>query len=247
MASRALTPDLTIGDERQTEDEVADWQTLRDTLWATRLPDPHVGYSVAKRFIDVALAGAGLVAFAPVMAVCALLVKFTSPGSVLFRQERCGVGGRRFQVLKFRTMVADAEMRLADLSERARRGEFEAVDAPAFKSHRDPRVTFVGRILRRTCLDELPQLINVLRGDMSLIGPRPLVRAEAEAVPDYARVRLAVRPGLTCIWQTARTVSTTYEERMLMDAEYARTRSLRTDLRILLRTPAAILRGNGVF
>ena len=183
-----------------------------------------------KRAVDVAGAAAGLVALSPLLLAAAAAVKLTSPGPVLFRQTRDGLGGRRFKINKFRTMVADAEARKEEL-----RGESEQ-DGPAFKMARDPRVTPVGRWLRKTCVDELPQLWNVLAGDMSLVGPRPLESAEVAQTSWWERRRLMVTPGLTCIWQVDGKSDVSFKEWMRMDIRYMRDRTMRGDLTLIFRT-----------
>lgn len=228
-----------------TEIAPAEIRAHQQLLWVPRAPEPHPGYQLGKRVMDVVLAGAVLIALSPVMLVVALLVKATSPGPVLFRQERCGLRGMPFGMLKFRTMVVDAEARLDEVTEAARQGALSTVDAPAFKSVDDPRVTFIGKYLRRFSVDELPQLLNVVRGDMSLVGPRPLVFAEAQLLPEGPRIRHAVPPGITCIWQTSGRSRLSYDTRMAMDIEYVERRSLRLDAWLLLKTPLAVLSGDG--
>ena len=150
-------------------------------------------------------------------------------------------------MLKFRTMIDGAEQQADALRIAALNGEFRAVDAPAFKSADDPRVTAVGRFLRRYSLDEIPQFLNVLRGEMTLVGPRPLVATEARQLPLEATVRHSVKPGLTCIWQTSGRSRVSYQERMAMDVKYVQTRSLKLDIILLLKTPLAAIRGDGAF
>lgn len=146
-------------------------------------PAAHVGYDLLKRALDVVGSATLLILLAPVLLVIIVLVKMTSPGPVFFRQERAGLRNVPFRITKFRSMYADAEARIPELRERARNGEFRVIDAPAFKAVDDPRVTKVGKFLRKSSLDELPQLFDVLVGNMSLVGPRPLVLAEAELLP----------------------------------------------------------------
>ena len=192
-----------------------------------------------KRGLDVAGAIGGLLVLAPVLLLAAAAVKLSSRGPVLFVQWRRGLGGRPFRLYKFRTMVADAEDRKADvlgLNER---------DGPVFKTENDPRVTGLGHWLRKTSLDELPQLWNVLRGDMSLVGPRPLPVAEADACRGWHGHRADVTPGITCIWQTRGRGEVPFVEWMRMDARYVRSRSLIRDLLLLVKTvPAVLLRRN---
>lgn len=194
---------------------------------------------VWKRALDVFGAGTGLVLLSPLMALLAAAVKLSSPGPVFFRQRRAGRGGRPFVIYKFRTMGADAEARQRELL------SLNEQDGPAFKIKCDPRVTRLGRILRATSLDELPQLFNVLRGDMSLVGPRPLPCHESDACDGWRRRRLEVTPGLTCIWQVRGRSRVSFDEWMRMDLRYAGSRTLRHDLKLLIQTVWAVVRGTG--
>jgi lipopolysaccharide/colanic/teichoic acid biosynthesis glycosyltransferase len=190
-----------------------------------------------KRALDVAGAVLGLLGLLPVFGVLAAAVRLTSPGPVLFRQWRSGRGGRPFLIYKFRTMVRDAEARKAALM------PLNEQDGPAFKVQQDPRVTPLGRLLRSTSLDELPQLWNVLKGDMSLVGPRPLPCEETAACEGWQRQRLDVTPGLTCIWQVKGRSAVPFAEWIRMDLRYIRSRSPWQDLKLLLLTvPAVVLR-----
>jgi len=190
-----------------------------------------------KRGIDLVGAGLGLVLLMPLMAAVAVAIKATSPGPVLFAQKRSGWGGKPFWLYKFRSMRVDAEARKAELMARNEQ------DGPAFKIRRDPRVTAIGRILRSTSIDELPQLWNVLRGEMSLVGPRPLPCQESEACHVWQKRRLDVTPGMTCIWQVAGRSTVTFNEWVRMDIQYLRAQSLGEDLKLLVRTiPAVLLR-----
>lgn len=192
---------------------------------------------VWKRAMDVVGAAIGLIATAPVMVAASLMIRASSPGPVIFRQQRVGLSGSRFTILKFRTMVPDAEK-----LKHALRSQSEQ-DGPAFKMTNDPRVTLVGRVLRSTSLDELPQLWNVLIGNMSLVGPRPLPVDEARDCAGWHRRRLDVMPGLTCIWQVRGRSTVKFDDWMRMDMEYLRNRSFLNDVKILLLTiPAVILR-----
>ncbi len=188
-----------------------------------------------KRGIDVIGASLGLVVLSPILLLTALAIKLTSPGPVLFFQARSGLGGRPFTLYKFRTMCVDAEERQADLR------VHNEQDGPAFKIKQDPRVTPLGRILRRSCLDELPQLLNILRGDMTLVGPRPLPCHETDQCKSWELRRLDVTPGLTCIWQAgARRVP--FAEWMRMDIRYARQRTPQHDIKLLGKTLVQVLR-----
>ncbi len=192
-----------------------------------------------KRLLDVAGATAGLVLLAPLLALLALAIKLAMPGPVLFVQERSGLGGRRFAMYKFRTMVVDAEARKAELL------ALSEQDGPAFKLTHDPRVTPLGRLLRKLSLDELPQLWNVLRGDMSLVGPRPLPCHESAGCQGWERRRLEVTPGLTCTWQVRGRSAVSFEDWVRMDVQYIRSRTLWHDLRLIAETVPAVLLGKG--
>ncbi|HZF77494.1 MAG TPA: sugar transferase [Acetobacteraceae bacterium] len=199
----------------------------------------------AKRAMDVAGALAILLLALPVFLVLVLLVRMDG-GPAFYAHERVGRGGRLFGCLKFRSMVVDSERRLAELLARdpAARAEWEATR----KLKRDPRVTWVGRFLRASSLDELPQLINVLRGDMSLVGPRPVICAELAAhYGAAAQHYLSVRPGLTGPWQISGRSDTTYAQRVALDVGYATRADLWTDVKILLRTPAAVILRRGAY
>ena len=192
---------------------------------------------VWKRSLDLVGAVVGLLLLLPVFAVIALVMKCTSRGPVFFKQWRSGRGGKPFVMYKFRTMVLDAEARKADLM------ALNEQDGPAFKIKHDPRVTAVGRFLRKTSLDELPQLWNVLRGEMSLVGPRPLPCAESEACAGWLRRRLDVTPGLTCLWQVRGRCTVSFADWVRMDLRYIRSRSLWQDLKLLFLTvPVVVLR-----
>jgi lipopolysaccharide/colanic/teichoic acid biosynthesis glycosyltransferase len=192
-----------------------------------------------KRSLDIAVAGLALLVLLPLMGVVAVAIEASSPGPVLFRQWRGGLGGRPFLMLKFRTMKVGAESQKRQLL------ALNEQDGPAFKMRRDPRVTPLGRFLRGTSLDELPQLWNVLRGEMSLVGPRPLPLEEAAACHGWHRRRLDVTPGLTCTWQVSGRSSVSFTEWMRMDLAYIRTRNLLHDVKILLATLPAVVFSKG--
>ena len=192
-----------------------------------------------KRAGDIFLSLMLLILCLPVMGLIALLIQWDSPGPVFFRQTRVGLNGRRFTLLKFRSMVQDAEARQKELLAQ------NQMNGPVFKLRDDPRVTRIGWILRRTSLDELPQLLNVLRGDMSLVGPRPPVPDEVERYQRWQRRRLSMRPGLTCLWQVRGRNEIDFDAWMRMDLEYIDRWSLWLDAKILLRTIPAVLSGRG--
>lgn len=202
---------------------------------------PRPVTDACKRVIDVVGAGLALVLLSPVLAVAALLVRLTSRGPVLFWQERIGKDETIFRVVKFRTMIVD-HSKVVDLV------RVEALEQQGVltKLENDPRVTRVGKVLRRTSIDELPQLWNVLRGDMGLVGPRPLLPFMLEPYPELRRARSAVRPGLTGLWQvSAREDNTSAMSMADEDLEYLATRSVAADFVIIVRTVPAILRGSG--
>lgn len=192
-----------------------------------------------KRAIDLAGATAALAMFSPLMVLIAVAVKLSSDGPVLFTQVRGGKGGRPFRLYKFRSMTVDAECRKASLM------KYNERSGVAFKMANDPRITRVGAFLRRTSLDELPQLINVLKGDMSLVGPRPLPVNEEEAYDAWHWRRLDVKPGLTCIWQVTSRHDRDFDRWVRLDIEYIRNQSLWLDLKLIAQTVPAVLMQRG--
>ena len=192
-----------------------------------------------RRAMDVVLSGFLLVLTSPVMLIAAAAIRFTSKGPVLFKQQRCGLHGRLFVMHKFRSMVDDAEQRRVELE------ALNEMDGPVFKSSRDPRVTAIGKVLRRFSIDELPQLYNVLRGDMSLVGPRPPLPQEVERYERWHRRRLSMKPGITCLWQISGRNQVGFEEWMKLDLSYIDNWSLLLDLKILIKTVPVVLLGRG--
>jgi lipopolysaccharide/colanic/teichoic acid biosynthesis glycosyltransferase len=195
----------------------------------------------AKRAFDVVASLGLLLACLPVLATVAVAVALTSRGPVLYRQERIGKDGRPFRMLKFRSMRLGAHEEREGLRDRNR------ASGPAFKIPNDPRLTRIGRMIRRFSIDELPQLINVLRGEMSLVGPRPPLPEEVEEYDERQRGRLAVTPGLTCIWQVSGRSDVDFDTWVAMDLEYIETWTLGRDLGIVLRTVPAVLSGRGAY
>lgn len=198
-------------------------------------------YWKRKRVFDFAASLLLLALSAPLLLLMAVLICLDDPrGGPIFRQTRLGLGGRRFTMYKFRTMAVDAEQRRAELA------ALNEMDGPVFKIREDPRVTRIGKFLRRSSLDELPQLFNVLRGDMSIIGPRPPLPCEAAEYTDYQSLRLIVKPGLTCLWQvrTDRN-AVSFAEWVEDDMEYILNASLWGDVKLMLKTPFVMLRGEG--
>jgi exopolysaccharide biosynthesis polyprenyl glycosylphosphotransferase len=194
---------------------------------------------LVKRSLDVLIAAAGLAVLSPFMAAIALLIRLTSPGPAIFRQVRCGLNGRRFLFYKFRSMCENAEQMQAAVA------HLNARDGLVFKIPRDPRLTPIGRFLRKFSIDEWPQLWNVLRGDMSLVGPRPAIPSEVERYQRWQRRRLRMRPGLTCLWALSGRDSVDFETWMKLDLQYIDNWSLALDWKILLRTIPRVLTGSG--
>lgn len=192
-----------------------------------------------KRVLDTVGSAVGLILLAPLFLGIALIIKLTSPGPVFFRQIRCGVHGRTFEILKFRTMIFDAEKKLAALQ------KLNELEGPVFKIRNDPRITAIGRLLRKTSLDELPQLINVLMGDMALVGPRPPIPSEVERYERWQRRRLSMRPGITCIHEVVARNNKDFNVWMRMDLEYIDNWYFGLDLKILARTLLAVVKGTG--
>ena len=194
---------------------------------------------VWKRAMDIIGAGAAILMLWPLGLMIAILIRFTSKGPVFFRQSRMGLGGRPFRIFKFRTMVADADQRKATLLHQNEQ------DGPAFKMRCDPRITRIGSFLRKTSLDELPQFLNVMLGEMSLVGPRPLPIDEAMACRTWQKRRLDVLPGLTCTWQISGRGKVTFSEWARMDREYIRRQSFMYDAKLLALTVPAVLARRG--
>ena len=195
---------------------------------------------VLKRVFDIVISFVLLIVFSPVFAFAALLVKLTSPGPLFFAQERLGLNKRRFLTYKFRTMIPNAEQMIAQLE------HLNEVSGPVFKIWNDPRVTPAGKFLRRTSIDELPQLFNVLKGDMSLVGPRPMAVRDYEGFSeDWQRRRFSVRPGITCLWQVNGRSSVSFQQWMELDMQYIEQWSFWLDFKILLQTIPAVMRGTG--
>jgi exopolysaccharide biosynthesis polyprenyl glycosylphosphotransferase len=227
--------------------------------WIRRIEPTTVAlYDSVKRAFDILCSGLGLLALSPVLGLCALAVRLDSAGPILYRQQRVGLGGQVFDMLKFRSMYANADSRVHQqyvegyITSRRQEAADQPSDATVaspevsangglFKLVNDPRVTRVGSLLRKTSLDELPQIWNVLRGDMSLVGPRPPIPYEVDMYRGRDFQRLAVKPGITGLWQVSGRNTTTFERMVELDLEYIRTRSLALDLLILLKTVPVVL------
>ncbi len=195
-----------------------------------------------KRLIDVVGGAALLVGLAPLLAFAALLIKIDSPGPVLFRQVRVGLNKRRFQLLKFRTMVVGADQQQHGME------QLNEANGPVFKIKDDPRITRLGKFLRRYSIDELPQLFNVLNGDMSLVGPRPLPVRDVERINvQWHKRRFSVKPGITCLWQVNGRSDVSFEHWVQLDLEYIDKWCLGLDIKILIKTVPVVLRGSGAY
>jgi len=226
--------------------ELHNWRSEAEELHGlTLMHMPTVSLAaserILKRIMDFVGASLALAIAAPVMLVIAVAIKLDTPGPVFFRQERAGRGGKPFRIFKFRSMTADA------WDKRRAVAELNEVDGPLFKMASDPRVTRVGAFIRKTSLDELPQLINVVRGEMSLVGPRPLPTEESDRIDGAALARLDVKPGITGLWQVCGRSDLTYADLQHLDSAYVRSWSFLWDLRIILQTPRAVFGRSGAY
>ena len=211
---------------------------MRMLLWHIAIRASH-GF---KRFMDIILAIIAIILFSPIFLITALLVKVTSPGPIIFWQVRVGRYGSHFKFYKFRSMYIDAEARKAELLKLNESG-----DGVIFKMKHDPRITPVGRFIRKFSIDELPQLFNVILGDMSLVGPRPPLPSEVRTYTLEERKRLNITPGITCLWQVSGRSELPFSKQIALDKEYIASRSAWKDFLILLKTIPAILTGRGAW
>lgn len=226
--------------------ELHNWRSEAEELHGLtlmHLPTASLGPSarIMKRFIDVSLAACALLAASPVLLIIAAAIKLDTPGPVFFRQERIGRAGEPFKIFKFRSMTADAWQKRDTVA------RLNEVDGPLFKMENDPRVTRVGAFIRKTSLDELPQLFNVVRGEMSLVGPRPLPTEESDRIDGAALARLDVKPGITGLWQVCGRSDLTYADLQHLDSVYVRSWSLIWDLRIMVQTPHVVFGRGGAY
>ncbi|MEM7431060.1 MAG: WecB/TagA/CpsF family glycosyltransferase [Pseudomonadota bacterium] len=198
--------------------------------------------AILKRALDVVVAGGALIALSPLLLMTAALIRLESAGPILFKQQRVGRRGKPFGMLKFRSMYIDAEARLAELQVHN-----ESAGGVLFKMRHDPRVTRVGRFIRRFSIDELPQIINVLRGEMAIVGPRPALPSEVENYSAADRKRLQTKPGLTCLWQIGGRSDLSFEQQIELDREYLKRQSVTTDLEIIAKTVPAVIGGKGAY
>ena len=190
----------------------------------------NVLYEVIKRIIDIVASFTGLIVLSPLMLVVSILIKLESKGEVIFKQKRVGLNGKEFYMYKFRSMVINAEELKAELESQ------NEMSGPMFKMKDDPRITKIGKFIRKTSIDELPQLINVIKGDMSLVGPRPSLPKEVEEFETWMRERLEVKPGLTCIWQVSGRNNIDFEDWMKLDISYVEDRNLWIDIKLIFKT-----------
>lgn len=204
-------------------------------------PNRKLGYCVAKRALDITASLCGLIVLSPVFLIVSILIYKEDKENVLFCQERNGLNNKVFKMYKFRSMIANAPAMRTELE------KFNELDGPAFKMKDDPRITKIGAFIRKTSIDELPQLVNVLKGEMSLVGPRPLPTYETEGCNEYQLQRLLVKPGLTCYWQISGRNDISFDEWIEMDLRYIQEASIWTDIKILFMTVGAVLSGKGAY
>lgn len=217
-------------------------QQLQGVLVHERANDSRLVYRRVKRIVEIFASLIAFILLSPFFLLISLIIFLDDPkGGPVFVQKRCGINGRLFDFYKFRSMYVDAEAKLAELKHR------NEMSGPVFKIKNDPRITRVGKFLRRTSIDELPQLINVLKGDMSVVGPRPPLPGEVEQYNEKQFKRLSVKPGLTCYWQvTHRRNALTFDEWVDLDLQYIREQSLLVDFRLVLRTVKVMFMGEGI-
>ncbi|OJD72950.1 sugar transferase [Bacillus sp. NH11B] len=221
---------VSSGDLKKENNIELDWEKV----------NARKGYLVAKRCIDVTGALCGLILLSPVFLIVAVLIKYEDPkGPVLFKQIRIGKDGKEFYMYKFRSMVTDAEEKLKDLL------KHNEVSGAMFKMKEDPRVTRIGKLIRKTSIDELPQLLNVLKGEMSLVGPRPPLPREVTEYTAYDKQRLLVTPGCAGLWQVTERNSVGFKEMVELDLEYINKRSVLYDLKIIFKTIQIMIKSNG--
>lgn len=187
-------------------------------------------YDISKRLIDIVLSLCGLIILSPLLIIVAILIRFEGKGNVIFVQDRVGLNGEIFKMYKFRSMVCNAEELKRELLIQ------NEMSGPMFKMKNDPRVTKIGGFIRKTSIDELPQLFNVLKGDMSLVGPRPSLPNEVDEFEDWMMKRLSVKPGLTCFWQVSGRNNIEFEDWMKLDIRYVQERSMLVDLKLIFKT-----------
>lgn len=202
---------------------------------------PGKGYLFVKRVMDIVCSALALIVLSPILLITALAIKLESPGPVVFVQKRVGINGKQFNMYKFRSMCMDAEEKLKNLQHK------NETEGPTFKMQKDPRITKVGHFIRKYSIDELLQLVNILKGDMSIIGPRPAIQREVAQYGEFDKLRLLVKPGLSCYWQVSGRSDIPFDEWMKLDVKYIKEMSLLTDIKIILLTLPAVLKGDGAY
>ncbi|MGM2631959.1 sugar transferase [Bacillus cereus group sp. Bce040] len=223
---------LSDGDVTEVNEKKIDWEAV----------NARKGYLFAKRCMDFIGALCGLVLLSPLFLIIALIIKYEDPkGPIIFKQIRIGKDGKEFHMYKFRSMVADAEEKLKDLL------QYNEVSGAMFKIKEDPRITKIGKIIRRTSIDELPQLVNVLKGEMSLVGPRPPLLREVQEYTAYDKQRLMVRPGCTGLWQVTGRNDVGFNEMVQLDLEYIEKRNFILDIKIILKTIRVMLNSKNAY
>lgn len=203
--------------------------------------DDRLIYYCIKRALDVLFSVVGLILLSPFLLITAIAIKLDSKGKIIYSQLRTGKDGKTFKMYKFRSMLEDAELLRYDLLDK------NEMDGPVFKIADDPRITKVGKFIRKTSIDELPQLINIIKGDMSIVGPRPLVTYETEQFTNYENMRHQVKPGLTCYWQISGRNDINFDQWIELDIKYLREMSLWTDVKIIFRTFSVVVLGKGAY
>lgn len=202
---------------------------------------PGKGYLFVKRVMDIVCSDFALIVLSPILLITAVAIKLESPGPVVFVQKRVGINGKEFNMYKFRSMCIDAEEKLKKLKHK------NETEGPTFKMQEDPRITKVGHFIRKYSIDELLQLVNILKGDMSIIGPRPALPREVAEYGEFDKLRLLVKPGLSCYWQISGRSNIPFDEWMKLDVKYIKEMSLLTDIKIILLTFPAVLKGDGAY
>lgn len=214
--------------------------TSNQQIEITYKPTNNVAYNVLKRLADIVLSLMAIVLLSPIFIIVAIVIRFDSKGKVIFGHERIGKDMNKFKIYKFRTMHENSEEIFNNFTEEQKKEYYIN-----FKLENDPRITRIGEFLRKTSLDELPQLINIVKGDMSIVGPRPIVEKEIEKYGEYAEIVFSVMPGLTGYWQANGRSDTTYDERVKMDMYYIRNKSVLMDIKIIFKTFVSVIKKEG--
>ena len=237
--TKTVELDQTYRQEIREERKIAYYADQKS--YAEIAAEKSVFYRFWKRFFDITLSAAALIILSPVFLITAICIAWDDGFPVIIAQERMGWKGKTFRMYKFRSMCKDAPKMHESLL------KYNEVDGPVFKIKEDPRITKIGKFIRRTSIDELPQLINVIKGEMAIVGPRPLILYEAVKCTEYQNQRLLVKPGLTCYWQCGGRNDINFAEWMEMDLQYIRDASLWTDFKLILKTIVTVIRGDGAY